>query len=217
MSEPFADLRHEIRNAELDSMSSIGKELDWAGMYAKDTKALLVTNSILRKRVDGLEETKSELEELIAGSRGVDGVHLNGALATWDELINGPYQWLGTLATEKAGCDPDQEEGKEPWEGAEEPTLPNEQELLQVNLKNWGEVWEYDESRTTVWDDDLERAVADNDALETKLSKTMKAAEFRGHKGSVDSPCGGVGKCSICKALYPLRYIEMTVDKPKDG
>lgn len=79
MSDPWEDVRER-----LESHSS-------AKPYTSDVSRLLAD-------ADALLAVKAELEELIASSTGVDGLHLNGDLATWDELLNGPYRWLRALA-----------------------------------------------------------------------------------------------------------------------
>ena len=40
--------------------------------------------------LNALLAVKNELQELIDNSNGVDGVHLNGDMAIWDELVYGP-------------------------------------------------------------------------------------------------------------------------------
>lgn len=47
--------------------------------------------------LNALLAVKNELQELIDNSNGVDGVHLNGDMAIWDELVYGPYPWLNSL------------------------------------------------------------------------------------------------------------------------
>jgi hypothetical protein len=53
----------------------------------------------LEQRVEGLEELERQINDLIAESRGVDGLHLNGDLADWDWLINN--KWLEALASQE--------------------------------------------------------------------------------------------------------------------
>ncbi len=45
---------------------------------------------------------------------------------------------------------------------------------------------------------ELPRKIA---TLEQRVERLEKAAEFRGHRGHATSPCGGLGKCTICEAL----------------
>ena len=56
---------------------------------------------LLVRAVRHLGDVRNELEQLINESRGVDGIHLNGDLATWDELITGNMEepsWLDAFS-----------------------------------------------------------------------------------------------------------------------
>ncbi len=69
---------------------------------------------LLARAVKQLGETRRALAALIESSHGVDGLHLNGDIAPWDELIDGPFShWLGAFGIEDpdvlALISPDQE------------------------------------------------------------------------------------------------------------
>ena len=53
----------------------------------------------LEREHAALENLRKHLEGLIAQSRGVDGLHLNGAIATWNWLFD--YEWLPALRGEE--------------------------------------------------------------------------------------------------------------------
>ena len=58
----------------------------------------------LQARVRGLEAAVAAVRNLINNSEGVAGLHLNGDVAPWDELMEGgDYEvWLGALAAVSA-------------------------------------------------------------------------------------------------------------------
>ncbi len=96
-TDPWADVRVS------DALEAIEESREHDGssvvtITAAEFTALKDDARIIETDADALLAVKTELQNLIASSTGVDGLHLNEDLATWDELLNGPYQWLGALA-----------------------------------------------------------------------------------------------------------------------
>ncbi len=56
---------------------------------------------LLLSRIQQLELIVQEFTELMDNSNGVTGLHLNGNIATWDELLNNG--WLSYLDDELSG------------------------------------------------------------------------------------------------------------------
>jgi len=83
------DLRDDIA-AICDRIDELSNTLDKADQHTE-------------KLVDRLELFEAGLvavQELIDGSRGVGGLHLNGSEAEWDDLLEGgPFEsWLGPFS-----------------------------------------------------------------------------------------------------------------------
>ena len=57
-------------------------------------------NAALRAEVERLREAVDAVFTLIADSHGVAGLHLNGDVAPWDELLRGGHyeDWLAPLS-----------------------------------------------------------------------------------------------------------------------
>jgi phage-related minor tail protein len=78
--------------------------------FYHDEAATVISNELTRlsARVAELEGTGdklvTDLDNLIKDSRGVDGLHKNGDIATWQELCAGGWmeEWLGSLEAARA-------------------------------------------------------------------------------------------------------------------
>jgi len=66
----------------------------------KALQAANVREAEHKARVAELEKKDEQVCALIAESQGVDGLHLNGDVATWEELMHGfhMHAWLNTYA-----------------------------------------------------------------------------------------------------------------------
>ena len=48
--------------------------------------------------LEALSELVVEINQLVSESRGVAGLHLNGDVAAWEEILpGGRFEWLGSL------------------------------------------------------------------------------------------------------------------------
>ncbi len=55
----------------------------------------------LRLRIQSFESVVAQFQELMANSDGVTGLHINGDIATWEELQE---SWLSNLSDLESMC-----------------------------------------------------------------------------------------------------------------